>query len=113
MIVKGDLNLDQKIRLLKDLGYLIVTKHEKGFKQSLMMDANDDWLEQISKIFQNFIENLQFEDPLHQRFGQDGVIPVTSRGPTRQDCIMLDSTILPSTRRLTPWDYTKVSTWIM
>ena len=101
MVVERDTTLDPRTRILKDLRDSIVPKREQGFKPILMMDANDDWLEKSSKIFQSFIEELQLQDPLHQKFGQDGVTPATyARGTNRLDYILVDSTILPAIKKI-------------
>ena len=82
MIVEGDMTIDPMTHILKDLRDLIVSKHEQGFKPILMMDANDNWLEK-QKDLPKFIEEFQREDPLFQRFGQNGVTPVTTQGAQR------------------------------
>ena len=65
------------------------------------MDAYDDWLEKSRKTFQSFINELQLEDPLYQRFEQDGVTPVTyARGTKRLNYIPLESTILPAIKKI-------------
>ena len=68
----------------------------------MMTDANDDRLEWTSKTFQNFIDELQLVDPLHQKFGQDAMTPVTyARGSKRLDYI-----------RLVRWFYMRIATRI-
>ena len=96
MIVRGDLILDPRTWILKNLGDLIVSKCEQGLESILMIYANYEWLEQSSKTFQNFIDELRLADPLHQRFGHDGVMSVTY---TRGSYILLESPILPSIKK--------------
>ena len=77
MFKEGDLTLDPRSRIPKDLKDLITHKKAKGFQPILMMDVNDKWLDKGSKEFQSFVDKMNLINPLHQKFGNDKMTATT------------------------------------
>jgi len=77
MIHKGDLTLDPRTRTLVDLETFIMEKRALGFRPFLMMDRNDDWLDSKSTVSRSFLERVQLVDPIHNKFSDRGITPMT------------------------------------
>ena len=66
-----------------------------------MIDTNDEWLNNGSKEFQQFVDKMNLADPLHQKHGHNGIVSTTcSRGKHRIDFILVDSTIILTIKRI-------------
>ena len=101
MIKEGDFTLDPRTRILDDLGKLITSKRQQGFRPILMMDANDEWLESGSKSFQTFVKEMGLVDHLYDKFKDKGLTETTyARGKRRIDFILVDSSIVHAIKRI-------------
>ena len=76
--------MDPRTRILINVKALVTQKRTEGFRPIIMMDANDDWTETGSKIFQAFITDLHLVDTLHAKYGSQ-LQATYSRGHRRLD----------------------------
>jgi hypothetical protein len=101
MIKEGDMTLDPRSRILTDLRELITNKTSGGFRPILMIDATDEWLDKGRKEFQLFVDRMNLIEPLHQKYGNNGMVSTAYfRGKRRIDFILVDAIIVPEIKRL-------------
>jgi exonuclease III len=94
-------SLDPRDRLLQDLKQLITEHRSKGFRPILFMDANKDWTKKSGSALQSFLQETQLQDPLYERFHNDGLTALTyARGTSRIDYMFFDEALLPAIKRI-------------